>query len=621
LFHQEPITTELNATNVKLITDYLNQTNATAERRNASYLSTKTNGNLSENLIRKTTSSSSLSSSGPQYAEIYGTGVGGGVKNANPYATTGLFLNEPPPGHNQQQQHHHHQTHQVLTTYDYENNKICSSNNNCTSGGMYASDAAAAAAIKTLNNNTTSNNIIFGFTNKSGQLSLLNSINLEDNQKIAKYLLSQSQTNTPKVVIKNLQNKVKSVESQNGHGVSCYPPVNCTQGYYHDLFKQPPPHGNNENCVLNRVLIGGPNSPSTVKNLILNSSSQLPVTEQHRGDYCTTCANNNGTGSSKTTNEKNPSSSKIRNFYDSFLNKNNLFPKNAKLVHANQINQSSSSSSQMPSLPSAPPPSLNTALFAKQIEQQIELQMQHQHHLHQQKYLSDRYDTRSPVQYSSPWNSNGIACDASSSVSQKKLNMTLVNQMILNQASSSKSNSNSLVSNITGNSTLSRGGGGFIANNNMCTHNSSMENPADLASSTFTSQQYIKNKKTLETLADWQVKQQQQQQQQQQQNLKQHQQQQQEIQEYSLITDECVEAHLANLNSLKTIEPLSDSYDSDDGGVNKMALESTSFISSSNHKSSSSGQASPVNNNNSDYKASLMKNRFENEKMYNTQLV
>lgn len=96
---------------------------------------------------------------GPQYAEIYSdaTGKAGGV---NPYATTGIFINDivPPPSnahahHLQQQQQQHLSSMRV--------------------------DAATAAQ-------------------------------LQQQQTLAKYLLSsQSQSNTPKILVKNtLQNKV-----------------------------------------------------------------------------------------------------------------------------------------------------------------------------------------------------------------------------------------------------------------------------------------------------------------------------------------------------------------------------------------------------------------------------
>lgn len=294
--------------------------------------------NLNQNpsLDKKTLKSLTAPSPGPQYAEIYAGNPH--QPGANPYATTGLFINGANANKIDQAN-----TYNILS---YQSNRTMPPN--LDSNLKYSS-----YTIKLLNdvNNAKAT---------AGQPI--------DQKKLIKYIqATQSQTNTPKVAIKNLQNqnRVKSVEASH----------------------------QNHQCQ--------PQSVNLTQQQLINYLVDLQQQQQQQNHH----------------------------------------------YHQAQ-----------PCLPSVPPPALPSALLQNQQQQEF------------------NFINNNP--YNMPWTDQNLN-------SQGNNNQNSVFQRVLTSNSntnSSNSNSSSLISNLTGNSTLSR-----------CTNNASngANSPNRLMGSSFTAQQYL----------------------------------------------------------------------------------------------------------------------------------
>lgn len=150
------------------------------------------------------TSLTSSNTAAPQYAEIYGPTLHQLQQMANPYATTGLFVNGAPTDKTN--------SFNLVNSTNVRNMPVGILDSN---GNMKYS----SFTIKMINDKQQqqqhqtdpellANTLI---TNPAA-------LPLSEQKKLLKYLqATQSQTNTPRVQIKNMQNRVKSVENQHHH--------------------------------------------------------------------------------------------------------------------------------------------------------------------------------------------------------------------------------------------------------------------------------------------------------------------------------------------------------------------------------------------------------------------
>lgn len=311
--------------------------------------------NQNPSLDKKTLKSLTSQSPGPQYAEIYASGSNQ-HQSANPYATTGLFMNgSANPNANKNEPN-------LYNILNYQANRTMP--NMLDSNLKYSS-----YTIKLLNE---ANN-----TQKTSSQQI-------DQKKLLKYIqATQSQTNTPKVQIKNLQNqnRVKSVESSH----------------------------QSHNCCPSSSSV-----PQAQIAQLAQPSQQVNLTQQQLISYLVDLQQNH----------------------------------HYHLNHQNSMNQ-------QPTLPVGPPPSLPQAILTQQ----------------QQDF---NFINNNP--YNLPWT------DQNTNVNQGGVFQRVMTSS--SNTNSSNSNSSSLISNLTGNSTLSR-----------CTNvnnNNGTNSPSRLAAgSTFTAQQYI----------------------------------------------------------------------------------------------------------------------------------
>jgi len=431
----------------------------------------KINNNLadSNNLLSNTTTttttttSSSGGGSAPQYAEIYGPTVQQlqqQMQSANPYATTGLFLHGNMNDSDSNINSNSSNPYNIINYQTVNNSSFRNIPNIIDANGniKYSSYTIKMLADKMLANQT------------EAELAANQSTLLADQKKLLKYLqATQSQSNTPRVQVKNLQNRVKSVDNQQQQ----------QQQQQHNCC-----FNNNSHTLAPGALQMQPPPPPQI------SIGTLPINQHQLINYL---AEHN---SDPITHEA------IRNFLE--------------MLPANQQQQQQQQQHQ-PSLPLAPPPSLASALIAQQQKQQQIIEGFN-------NFVASTISrtAQSPVHYNSPWNVN---LDPNNSNSNSNQNAFLVNRIINSHqtvlaapATTSSSNSSSVISNLTGNSTLSRG----ITRSSP--HRNSNNN-----SSTFTAQQYANrtmNAKQQQMQLHLQLQQQQ------------HQQQQQMQQDYSSISPE-----------------------------------------------------------------------------------
>lgn len=349
---------------------------------------------LSDTCTQHTNSNSSNNSSQqPQYAEIYGPSIQQlqqqiHAPNTNAYATSGLFVNGIEDESNSPQNPNNPYN---LINYQTMNNNSRQMSFNANNGYTLKMLSDKIQADLNMPQNSINHT----------------AATLNDQKKLLKYLQStQSQSNTPRVLAKNLQNRVKSENHANNF---------CTM---HHAPTNPNPDFNNR--------------------YIPPQQSQIP---HQMVTYLDTAHQDSATNEA------------IRNF----LEQNTL-------IQQQQQQQPNSSSTPIPSLPVVPPPSLASALLAQQHNQ---LSQQ------QQKQLIEGYNNllntisrsqqqQSPVQYNSPWNGVNDGQSRPLPPPQSAFSTRLAHN---------PSNSSSLLSSMTGHSTLSR-------------------NQAQQQQSTFTAQQY-----------------------------------------------------------------------------------------------------------------------------------
>lgn len=343
-----------------------------------------------------TNTNSNNSSQQPQYAEIYGPSIQQlqhqlQQGNANPYATSGLFVNGELENHDVNSNNTSHNNPYNIINYQTMGRQIPN---------------VSAYTIKMLTDKIQND---VNVPNNIG-----NATTLSDQKKLLKYLQhsTQSQTNTPRVPAKNLQNRVKSENHTNNF---------CTMHH---------PHQANE-FIQQRFTMQQPMPPQP---------PQIP-------HQMITYLSDNGHQESMT-NEV------IRNFLEQIPNPNQqtinalLQQQQQQMNQQNQQQHPNSSSTPIPSLPVVPPPSLASALLAQQNNHAQLTQ-------HQQKQLIEGYNNllntisrtqqqQSPVQYNMPWNGVG---------EHKIQNSAFTSGRMVNQ---NQSNASSLISSLTGQSTLSR---------------------------------------------------------------------------------------------------------------------------------------------------------------------
>jgi hypothetical protein len=400
-------------------------------------------GSLDKNTSAISNSSSngtgSGSTSAPQYAEIYAASATSAqqhqqsYQSTNPYATTGLFVNQNNgvaaaliknaiinsstngnPNCNLNVQNITDNPYNVLTyqtsnnsraiamplqtvmtdsngkyssyTIKIINDKICigsEPNNGCNQHQttQQSLDEATLNTLSTLNALST----------------LSNSLSMSDQKKLLNYLqATQSQTNTPRVMVKNLHNKVKS----------------CEGGHQQQQYLNEPV---NENLIT------------------MNTTNQFSSPQLSR-QLVNYLAANNGSDSKNTLNSNNNSINSNNNAKNMLVDMI-LQQQQQQLQQQQSIN---SSSTPIPSLPAAPPPSLATALFAhQQYHHQQNLQPLQQPQSQQLMCNHFARPDQSPVHYNSPWNVN--IDPAIASTNNNNLNSAIVlNRVNPNQTSSAK---------------------------------------------------------------------------------------------------------------------------------------------------------------------------------------
>jgi hypothetical protein len=366
-------------------------------------LTDNSNNNNNNLLTNTTTTTTTTSSSAPQYAEIYGPNLQQlqqQLQSTNPYATTGLFINNNNNNNLDDSDLNNSNPYNIINYQTLNNNNnfrnipnIIDSNGNI----KYSSYTIKMLADKMMMTNQTDNDLA------NNHLTLL-----ADQKKLLKYLqATQSQSNTPRVQIKNIQNRVNS--------------DHVNQCLFNQQQQQPPP-------------------PPPL----------MPINQHQLISYLS--ENNNETITTEA----------IRNFLD-------MLPQQQQ-----QQQQQQQIQNNQPTLPAAPPPSLASALIAQQHKQQQQLIEGYNNFV---ANTMSRNNPQSPVHYNSPWNVNLEG-------NQSNQNSFLVNRIIShnNNNNNNNSNSSSIVSNLTGNTTLSRG---LTRNSPLRNSNNSQNN-----SSTFTAQQY-----------------------------------------------------------------------------------------------------------------------------------
>ena len=204
---------------------FLHNNNGNLQLINNNQLSTLDRRNI-HNMSLNSKSIKISNNVAPQYAEIYAAALQQ-QQGANPYATTGLFMNGT-----------------TTTTTDSENAyNICDdmgggetqvflekTNSNVINSPANLRATAAFSHLNpkyssyTLKVIDDSSKLIRNDLDLANKLVILNavpsnqsnnSILINDQKKLIKYLqATQSQTNTPRIQLKNMQNRVKSVEQQ-----------------------------------------------------------------------------------------------------------------------------------------------------------------------------------------------------------------------------------------------------------------------------------------------------------------------------------------------------------------------------------------------------------------------
>lgn len=354
---------------------------------------------LSDTCTQHTNSNSSNSSSNPQqpqYAEIYGPALHQLQQiqmlgnNANPYATSGLFLNT-----------------------DEQNMDMNHHSPNSANGG---SNPYNIINYQTLNNRQTKQQML----NNQYSMKLLadkiqhdmnampmNANTMNEQKKLLKYLQqsTQSQSNTPRVLTKNIQNRLKSEANANQF---------CTMHHQ--------PSGNSD--FINQQRFAMPQLIQPVPHQMVTYLSD----------------NMHQTTTDTITNDA------IRNFLEQIPANPNQMALNALLQQQQQQQPPNSASTPIPSLPVVPPPSLASALLAQQQNHQQLTQQQ-------QKQLIEGYNNllntisrsqvqaHSPVQYNSPWNE--------AQQQQQQQQQQLRHQSSFRLGTNQPSNNSSLISTIS----------------------------------------------------------------------------------------------------------------------------------------------------------------------------
>jgi len=208
---------------------------------------------------------------------------------------------------------------------------------------------------------------------------------LNDQKKLLKYLqqqaASQSQTNTPRVVAKNLQNRVKS----ENHGSNFCP----AQMHAQQQLNLPSHQGHQMITYL---------SDNQTENLIANEA--------------------------------------LRNFLEINHNSQNII--NHK--QQTQQQQPNSSSTPIPSLPLQPPPSLASALIAQQHTQLSALQQKQliDGYNNLLNTISRTQQQQSPVQYNMPWNGTNTSAFTNTRLQHNPSNTSSLVNSLMGQSTLSR---------------------------------------------------------------------------------------------------------------------------------------------------------------------------------------
>jgi hypothetical protein len=406
-------------------------------------------GSLDKNTSGISNSSSngtgSGSTSAPQYAEIYASSTTPAqqqqnqqsYQSTNPYATTGLFVNQPNGvtaaliknaiiNNSANGNHNCNLNVQNITDNPYNVLTYQTSNNTraiamplqtvmTDSNGKYSSYTIKIINDKICVGNDSNNacnqhqpvqssldEVTLNTLSTLNALSTLsNSLSMCDQKKLLNYLqATQSQTNTPRVMVKNLNNKVKS----------------CEGGQQQQYLNEP-----------------------VTENLInINTASQFASPQLSR-QLVNYLSSTNGADCKNAVNISNNPTNVNSN------TKNILVDMILQQQQQQQQQQQSvnSSSTPIPSLPAAPPPSLATALFAHQQYHPHHHHQQQQHNMQQQsqQIICNHFarPEQSPVHYNSPWNVNIDPALASTNNNNTNLNSAIVlNRVNPNQTSSTK---------------------------------------------------------------------------------------------------------------------------------------------------------------------------------------
>jgi hypothetical protein len=201
---------------------FLHNNNGNLQLINNNQLSTLDRRNI-HNMSLNSKSIKITNNIAPQYAEIYAAALQQ-HQGANPYATTGLFMNGTATTTTESEN-----TYNICDDMGGEsqvflektNSNIVSSPANMRAAALNLNPKYSSYTLKVIDD---SSKLIRNDLDLANKLVILNavpsnqsnnSILISDQKKLIKYLqATQSQTNTPRIQLKNMQNRIKSVEQQ-----------------------------------------------------------------------------------------------------------------------------------------------------------------------------------------------------------------------------------------------------------------------------------------------------------------------------------------------------------------------------------------------------------------------